>query len=242
MCIRAGTAGRTAIRPTWRSSRAPACSPAAGCTQASGEDNHEAAVGLELLAGDEGELEVLGDTAYGTGQARADLAAAGHTAIIKPGPLKPAVDGGFTIDDFTADEQAGTVTCPNGVTRRITRTRHVIFGVACKSCPLRPRCTANAKGRTLRLHEHDAILRQARRDWAAREDLRDLYRQHRPMVERSIAWLIGPKNRCRQLRYRGVSNNNQWLHLRMTALNLRRMINLGLQPGADGGWIIPGSA
>ena len=48
------------------------------------------------------------------------------------------------------------------------------------------------------------------------------------MVERSIAWLIGPKNRCRQLRYRGVSKNDQWLHLRMAALNLRRMINLGL--------------
>jgi len=28
----------------------------------------------------------------------------------------------------------------------------------------------------------------------------------------------------------------------MTALNLRRMINLGLQPTADGSWIIPGTA
>ena len=60
------------------------------------------------------------------------------------------------------------------------------------------------------------------------------------MVERSIAWLIGPKNRCRQLRYRGVRKNNQWLQLRMTALNPRRMINLGLQPTANGSWIIPG--
>jgi hypothetical protein len=104
------------------------------------------------------------------------------------------------------------------VTRRITRTRHVIFGAACKNCPLRPRCTTSVQGRTLDLHPHDALLRQARRDWAAREDLRDTYRQHRPMVERSIAWLIGPKNRCRQPRYRGVSKNNQWLQLRMTAL------------------------
>jgi hypothetical protein len=211
-------------------------------TKASGGDNHEAVVGLDLLAGEDAGLQVLGDTAYGTGQARADLAAAGHTAIIKPGPLKPAVEGGFTIDEFTADEQAGTVTCPNGVTRRITGARKAVFGAACKSCPLRPRCTTSARGRTLDLHRHDALLRQARRDWATRDDLREAYRQHRPMVERSIAWLIGPKNRCRQLRYRGVTNNNQWLHLRMTALNLRRMINLGLQPGADGSWIIPGAA
>src|SRR4051812_14680767 len=86
-------------------------------TKASGADNHEAVVGLELLDGEPGELEVLGDSAYGTGEARAALLDAGHTAVIKPGPLTPAVAGGFTVDEFTADEQAGTVTCPNGVTR-----------------------------------------------------------------------------------------------------------------------------
>jgi hypothetical protein len=207
-------------------------------TRASGEDNHEAVVGLGLLAGEDGPLAVLGDTAYGTGQARAALAAAGHTAIIKPGPLHRGVEGGFTTDDFTVDETAGTVTCPAGVTRRITRTRNAVFGVACRGCLLRARCTAAASGRTLRLHEHDAVLRQARRNWADRGDLREAYRQHRPMVERSIAWLIGPKGRCRQLRYRGVTKNNQWLHLRMAALNLRRLINLGLQPAAHGSWII----
>jgi hypothetical protein len=207
--------------------------------KASGEDNHEAVAGLGLLAGEDTGLQVLGDTAYGTGQARVDLAAAGHTAVIKPGPLRPAIAGGFTVDDFITDEQAGTVTCPNGVTRHITRSRKVTFGVACQACPLRSKCTTRAKGRVLNLHEHDAVLRQARRDWAARQDLRDIYRQHRPMVERSIAWLIGPKSRCRQLRYRGVSKNDQWLHLRMAGLNLRRMLNLGLQPGADGRWIIP---
>jgi IS5 family transposase len=211
-------------------------------TRASGADNHEAVVGLALLAEDGGPLQVLGDTAYGTGPARAGLAAAGHTAVIRPGPLRPAVAGGFTIDDFTVDEQAGTVTCPNRVTRRITARRKVIFGAACNSCPLRAKCTARAQGRTLTLHPDDAILRQARQDWAARQDLRDTYRQHRPMVERSIAWLIGPKGRCRQLRYRGVASNNQWLHLRMAALNLRRMINLGLRPTADGTWIITAQA
>jgi Transposase DDE domain len=171
-----------------------------------------------------------------------ELAPTGHPPIIRPGPLRPAVAGGFTIDDFTTDERAGTVTCPNGVTRRITRARKVTFGAACRACPLRPKCTTRASGRILSLHEHDTILRQARQDWASREDLRETYRQHRPMVERSIAWLIGPKSRCRQVRYRGVTKNNQWLHLRMAGLNLRRMINLGLQHTADGGWIIPGPA
>ena len=59
-------------------------------------------------------LEVYGDSAYGSGEARAAYRDAGHDTVIKPGPLRPAVPGGFTIDDFTIDEQAGTVTCPAG--------------------------------------------------------------------------------------------------------------------------------
>jgi hypothetical protein len=219
-------------------------------TKAAGAGNHEAVVGLELLQDEERppsaepqvRLEVLGDSAYGTGEARAALAQAGHVAVIKPGPLRPAVEGGFTIDDFTADEAAGTVTCPNGITRRITRTRAVIFGAACQGCPLRERCTTSKTGRTLQLHPHDAVLRKARREWATNDQLRDTYRQHRPMVERSIAWLIGPKNRCRQLRYRGTAAGDRWLHTRMAALNLRRMINLGLQRTTSGDWAIPNPA
>jgi len=199
-------------------------------TEACGADNHEAVVGLALLDDDEqpGELDVLGDSAYGTGEARAALAQAGHTAIIKPAPLRPAVTGGFTLDDFTVDEQAGTVTCPRGITRMLTVNRAAVFGTACRGCPLRQRCTTAKDGRTVRLHQHDALLRQARRDWATRPDLPAIYRQHRPMVERSIAWLIGPKGRCRKLRYRGVAANDFWLHTRMAALNLRRLRNLGL--------------
>jgi hypothetical protein len=197
-------------------------------TQATGEDNHEAVIGLRLLDEEDDELEVLADSAYGTGEARAELRGRGHTAIIKPGPLKPPVPAGFTIDDFTPDENAGTVTCPNGLTRRITPHRSVIFGVACHTCPLRARCTTSKTGRTLNLHPHDALLRHARRHWRDNDQLRATYRQHRPMVERSIAWLIGPKNRCRKLRYRGVAAGNWWLHTRMAALNLRRLLNLGL--------------
>jgi len=197
-------------------------------TQATGEANQEAVVGLELLDSDAPELEVLGDTAYGTGNARAALLKRGHTAIIKPGPLRPPVEGGFTTDDFTPDENAGTVTCPHGVTKHIPPSRYVTFGVACRDCPLRARCTTSNTGRVLHLHPQDALLRQARRHWRADNQLRQTYRQHRPMVERSIAWLIGPKGRCRKLRYRGVTAGDWWLHTRMAALNLRRLLNLGL--------------
>jgi len=54
------------------------------------------------------------------------------------------------------------VTCPAGVTRRITARRNVTFGAACRTRPLRHRCTTSKHGRTLILHEHDALRRAAR--------------------------------------------------------------------------------
>ena len=35
-------------------------------------------------------------------------------AVIKPWPLRPAVAGGFTVDEFTVDETAGTLPARTG--------------------------------------------------------------------------------------------------------------------------------
>ena len=209
---------------------------AAELTKASGDHGADATTGIRLLAADptlaEGPVQVLADSAYGTGAMLAVLEQAGHQPLVKPWPIQPAVPGGFTSDDFTVDEQAGTATCPNGVTRPISRTRTVTFGVACRGCPLRARCTTAAKGRTLKVHPHDALQRAHRRR-ADDPAWQDPYRQHRPMVERTIAWLTAGGNR--RLRYRGVAKNDAWLHHRVAALNLRRLLNLGLHLG-EGAW------
>ena len=42
-----------------------------------------------LLVGEPESIEVLGDSAYGSGKNRADIVAAGHAATIKPIPLPP---------------------------------------------------------------------------------------------------------------------------------------------------------
>ena len=52
------------------------------------------------------------------------------------------------------------------------------------------------------------------------------------MVERSIAWLVRGN---RRVPYRGVEKNNAWLHHRVAALNLRRLLALGLTP-TEKGW------
>lgn len=102
-------------------------------------------------------------------------------------PLQAPVEGGFTVDDFTVDEKAGTVTCPNDITRPISRTRVATFGAACRDCPLRAKCTTYKTGRKIVLHQRDTLLRAARRDWAADPDLRKRYRRTRPNVERVIS-------------------------------------------------------
>ncbi|HET6908042.1 MAG TPA: IS1182 family transposase [Mycobacteriales bacterium] len=193
-------------------------------TKAAGADSSDAAVGPTLLVDEPAPVEVLGDSAYGSGDARAAFAAAGHTAIIKPIRLQAAVAGGFTLDDFRVDETAGTVTCPAGVTRPITRGQAAVFGIACRDCPLRTRCTTAKDGKTLHLHPHHVLLRAARRQ-AETVEFQDVYRQHRPMVERSLAWIVRGN---RRLRFRGVVKNNAWLHHRAAAINLQRLITLGL--------------
>jgi hypothetical protein len=182
--------------------------------------------------------DVLGDSAYGTAEALAAILAGGHTPFIKPWPLRPPVEGGFTLDDFTVieptDDQPGSVTCPNGVTRPITGRRTVTFGAACRGCPLRAACTTNKTGRSLTLHPLDAVTR-AHRQRAADPQFQADYRQHRPMVERSIAWLVGGGNR--RLRFRGTRANDLWLHHRLAGLNLRRLLALGLTRN-EGAWAL----
>jgi len=182
-------------------------------------------------------LAWYGDSAYGTGDLRGAIGDAGHGAVIKPKPLQAPVAGGFTVDDFTADEQAGTVTCPAGNTVTLSRTRIATFGVACRDCPLRDRCTTCKTGRKLVLHERDDLLRAARADWAADPGLREDYMAHRPNVERAVAQVATCRGRRVKLRYRGVAKNHAWLKRRTAALNLRNLLGKGLTR-RDGAWVL----
>lgn len=97
----------------------------------------------------------------------------------------------------------------------------------------RDRCTTAKAGRVIALHPHHRLLAAARRQ-AATDDFADTYRQHRPMIERTLAWLV--KNNHRRLRYRGTERNQLgWSH-RCAAVNLKRLLALGLTH--NNGWTI----
>jgi hypothetical protein len=178
-----------------------------------------------------------GDAAYGTGDLRDAIGKAGQRAVIKPRLLRPPVEGGFTIDDFTVREEQGTVTCPAGHTVPLSRTRVATFGVLCRNCPLRERCTTCKTGRRLVLHCRDDLLRAARAGWADGSGLRKDYRTHRPNVERAIAQVATWRGRRLKLRYRGTAKNNAWLKRRTAALNLRNLLGKGLAR-RDGSWAL----
>ena len=131
------------------------------------------------------------------------------------------------------DHTAATVTCPAGLIRVISARGYATFGAACQGCAFRARCTTSLTGKTLKIKPHDALQR------AARQRSRELswlneYRQYRPMVERTIAWLTRGN---RKVRYRGVARNDHWLHHRAAAVNLRQLITLGLTH-TRAGWAI----
>jgi hypothetical protein len=194
-------------------------------------DATDGATAIVLLEDEAPGLEVYADSAYGSGDTRAALRAAGHDTVIKPIPLRGGIPGGFNRDDFIVDHHGRTVTCPAGHTISITPSGRAVFGVRCRACPLRHYCTRSKTGKTVKISDHDDELVFARGAW--RDPIvADHYRRHRPMVERTIAWLVARGHR--RVRYRGVERNQLGLANRLSALNLRRLINLGLHHSADG--------
>ena len=191
--------------------------------------------GVELMESEPGGLEVLADSAYGSGRTRA-LLGERHHLVVKPLPSRSTIPGGFARDDFSVDHEGRRVTCPAGHVARIRTSGTATFAPHCSACPLRARCT-KASARSFSVSEHDAELVEARAAWRD-PDLRASYRTHRPMAERSLAWLVAKGNR--RLRYRGVERNEAWAHRRVAALNLRKLVVLGLSR-SDGSWVLAGT-
>ncbi len=196
--------------------------------------------GVELLAGEDGPVEVLADSAYSSADTLITLADAEHTTVIKPWPTRRLTTHpqAFTITDFHIDTDAGTATCPAGQTVTLSPAGVARFTTRCHSCPLRERCTTAKDGKILKTHPHHDVHAAAR---AAANDpgWQDRYRQHRPMVERTIAWLV--RRGHRRVRYRGIAANQLWLTHRVAAVNLQRLLTLGLARD-EGTWTLPAPA
>lgn len=149
---------------------------------------------------------LLGDTAYGVGPVRAELAERGVDV------LAPVFEGSRREDrlakrDFVIDFSTGTVICPAGEVATIRTeprgNRRARFAkAACDSCRLRQHCVQPASGqRAILLAPDEELLQAARRtltDPATAEHLR----RTRPRIERLLG-LLAVRYGARKSRYFG---------------------------------------
>ena len=210
-----------------------------GDAEARSHEGGEGDEGHEGAGGQPDRPAVYGDAAYGSGDNLADLDARGITPMVKVQP--PARrNGRFSKDDFDVDLDAGTVTCPSGQSVPIVRSDDgsgtARFGGRCQSCPLRESCTTAAKGRSISVHRHEALLAKARAEqqdpaWA------DDYRATRPKVERKLAHKL--RRGGRRARRRGLARVDADWNLLGGAINLARLTALGVR-SINGTWqIVP---
>jgi hypothetical protein len=180
---------------------------------------------------------VYGDNAYGTGAFQQFLQDAGIFSGCKT-PRPTASNGLFTKDSFGIDLDAGTVTCPNGLTapirRRPSGAGTASFGAACARCPLQAQCSTARAGRKIAVgvnEEHLAWARNRQKDPAWIAD----YQATRPKVERKIGHMMWRRHGGRRARVRGRVKVAADFSLLAAAVNLARLARLGLH-NSNTGW------
>ncbi len=182
---------------------------------------------------------VYGDAAYGSGEFLDHLARAGIDSFCKTQP--PVAPGGrYSKEHFYIDLGADTVTCPAGEEVPIRRNKSgdgvAYFESACETCPLRSDCTTAAKGRTIQVGRHEALLAEARAQ-ATDPKWADDYRATRPKVERKLAHMMRRRHGGRRARVRGRSKVAADFSLLAAATNLARLAVLGVRGGPQRTWV-----
>jgi len=139
----------------------------------------------------------------------------------------------FLPQDFTFDEQTGTLTCPAGQTTKTnyrneknTGSRFEFLRTQCAACPLQAQCVPQLpqkKGRSVTLNDYQAAYDQARQ--RSQTERYDQVRQVHPHIERKLADLMG-NHGGRRARYRGREKTLIQYLLSATACNIKRIVKL----------------
>jgi hypothetical protein len=136
---------------------------------------------------------ILGDTAYGNGPVRKELADR-EVDVLAPVPEGEVLEGRVCKRDFTIDPAAGTVTCPAGHITTITTSKKGVRTARisrkwCRACPLKEQCCPGRASRQITLGEHEELIvaaRQALND----PDVAAHLRHTRPRIERLLGVLV----------------------------------------------------
>lgn len=174
-------------------------------------DGHHAATLVDQQPAQRRPKRVIGDTAYGNVEVREELDER-SISVLAPVHSTSPKDGTIPKDEFVIDLQTDTVTCPQGNTTPIYKTRPnrpqasgervARFSRSdCEPCPLRQRCAPGGQ-RDIRIRRREDLRQaalQALSDPAERHHLKIT----RPRIERLLG-LIVYRYQARKSRYRGT--------------------------------------
>jgi transposase len=174
---------------------------------------------------------MLGDTAYGNMETRAEIEALGVEVVAKvpPGTRK----GMFGLEDFRVEKTRGVAHCPAGKRSRRRDEmrgadpgwRYIFSRKDCGPCPLRKQCTKGTKAaRVLQITRKTEALQPLRRRQKTKR-FRKRYRK-RVVAEHRIARMV--QLGVRQARYMGSKKVSFQVALTATVANLGLL--LGLSP------------
>jgi len=175
--------------------------------------------------------KLVADQAYGGGALRARLKEQGWEQYT---PVASSVRSPrFTKYDFDVHTEEGWARCPAG-----HETRDLAFGrdgrggripvfrfpaATCQECPLKDRClNPRQQSRTLRLHPHEALLREARAKQKTPE-FKAVYRR-RCHIERTIAHLT--RHGARRARYFGQLKVRFQVFMAAVVHNIKQLARL----------------
>lgn len=174
-------------------------------TGAADQDGPQAKHLIDTQPPDRRPHRVLGDTAYGNGPVRAELADRA-VEVLAQVPAGTVDEGRLGKREFEVDLAANTITCPGGHSVAINTSKTGFRGAnfttsMCRDCPLKPRCCPTKSRRYIRLQDHEGLLQAGRRalaDPATAEHLR----RCRPRIERLLG-LLAHRYGARKSRYIG---------------------------------------
>jgi transposase len=150
---------------------------------------------------------LLGDSAYGHGPVRAQLAERGVEVLAQPAG-RAARGTALPKERFAIDCDAATVTCPAGhvapITTQPSGQRSARFSEThCRACPLKDACVPTLKARRILIQPDEEHL-QAGRAALADPHTAEHLRRTRPRIERLLG-LLAHRYHARRSRYIGAA-------------------------------------
>jgi len=174
-----------------------------------------------------GEVTVVADTGYSTGEHGALCEQDGITAVVpRAQTVNPNGPQYFSRDRFSYDHESDSWHCPAGATLSLFKTSHTqqkkeYATGACGSCPLKPQCTEAARRVIVRDFYEDA--RQAMHLRATADPI--WMKHRREMAEHpfgTMKWLMAHP----RFLLRGLKKAKAELAIGVLCYNLKRVINI----------------